>query len=269
MNGSKAGYYCDGAPQGGACANEKNTCHICPNCNVNADCNSQIGDLYREMYVECSGGSVPAVTIPAQAAGGFWSGLFSLPGRWWGYMRDAVVRAFDFFREKLGRLTMKQVARVTIQVQGPSGTVSAEIPEDSYVCEFYQQNKKLVTCGALPAADSFCVEAMQSRFATAALCQDNGIIICSNPCTTNPAQVMPKQCAFDGDRPRGNQAPPFQFCTKTVQIDTTKLGTKKAGEECAHGGECATSYCLGQPSDDGIKYFCSCKQTTLDFTCGR
>src|SRR6185295_16013287 len=51
-NGSKAGFYCDGAPQGGVCANEKNTCHICPNCNVNADCSTQIGDLYREMYVQ-------------------------------------------------------------------------------------------------------------------------------------------------------------------------------------------------------------------------
>ena len=27
MNGSKAGFYCDGTPQGGVCTNEKNTCH--------------------------------------------------------------------------------------------------------------------------------------------------------------------------------------------------------------------------------------------------
>ncbi|HEY4509746.1 MAG TPA: hypothetical protein VJC15_02040 [Candidatus Paceibacterota bacterium] len=268
MNGSKAGFYCDGAPQGGVCANEQNTCHICPNCNVNADCETQIGDLYREMYVECSGGT-SAIAIPIKESSSFWRNIFDVPGRWWGSFRDAVARTFDLFRDKLGRLTMKQIKHVTIQVQGPAGTVSADIPEDSYVCEFYQQNKKLATCGALAAADHFCVEAMQSRFATAALCQDNGIIICSNPCTTNPAQIMPKQCAFDGDRPRGNQAPPLDFCTTTMVVDTTKLATKKAGEQCAHGGECTTGYCLGQPSDNGIKYFCSCKQTTLDFTCGK
>lgn len=273
LNGTKAGFYCDGAPQGGVCANEKNTCHICPACNVGADCTTQIGDLYREMYVECSGGQVPVVTTTTTtttiAEPGFWESVFAIPGRWWSSFNDIVARAFDFFREKLGRLTMKQIARVTIQVQGPDGTVSADIPEDSYVCEFYQQNKKMVTCGALPAADSFCVEAMQSRFAIAALCQDDGIIICSNPCTTNPVQIMPKQCAFDNDRTRGNQAPPLDFCTKTKVIDTKAAPTKKAGQECAHGGECTTGYCLGQPSDSGIKYFCSCKQSTLDFTCGQ
>src|SRR3989344_592387 len=40
-NGSKAGFYCDGSPQGGVCANEKNTCHICPAFNINADCSTQ------------------------------------------------------------------------------------------------------------------------------------------------------------------------------------------------------------------------------------
>lgn len=268
MNGSKASFYCDGAPQGGACATEKETCHICPSCNVNADCGTQIGDLYREMYVECSG-EKPTIAAPTEKSGGLLQKIFGIPGRWWSGFRDTVARAFDFFREKLGRLTMKQAPHVTVQVQGSDGLVSADIPEDSYVCDFYQKNKKLVTCGALAAADQFCVEAMQSRFATAALCQDNGIIICSNPCTTSPKQIKPDRCAFDGDRPRGNQAPPLDFCAETVVIDAAKLATKKAGQECAHGGECATGYCLGQPSDDGIKYFCSCKQTTLDFTCGK
>ena len=91
---------------------------------------------------------------------------------------------------------------------------------------------------------------------------------------------MPKQCAFDNDRPRGKQAPPLNFCTetKTITVDmnglgkatgSTSLTVKKAGQVCAHGGECGTGYCLGQPSSDGIKYFCSCKQSTLDFTCGK
>lgn len=264
MNGSKAGFYCDGSPQGGVCASEVNTCHVCPNCNVGVTCDESIGGLYREMYVECSS-SDDTIAVPAR-----WRSVFSFPGRWWSGMRDTVARAFDRYREILGRLTMVTVKHVVIQVQGPNGTVSADIPEDSLVCEFYQTNKKLVTCGALAAADQFCVTAFDSRFATAALCQDNGIIICSKPCTTDPQELKPQRCAFDNDRPRGKQAAPLDFCTetKTIQVDTGDTVKKKAGQECKHGGECNTGYCLGQPSDNGIKYFCSCKQTTLDFTCG-
>ena len=272
MNGSKAGFYCDGSPQGGVCAREQNTCHICPTCNVNATCETQIGDLYREMYVECSPGGEEAQTasstVKVATAGG---SIWSIPGRWWSGFRDVVARSFDRFRTILGRLTQVTVKKhAVIQDQGPNGSVSADIPQDSYVCEFYQKNKKLAICGALAAADHFCVTAMDSRFATAALCQDDGLIVCSNPCKTNPAQVMPNRCAFDGDRARGNQAPPLDFCTetKTIKVDMGDTSKKKAGQVCAHGGECGTGYCLGQPSDNGIKYFCSCKQSTLDFTCG-
>ena len=265
-NGSKAGFYCDGAPQGGVCANEKDTCHICPNCNVNATCETQIGDLYREMYVECSGGDDSTTMVKLT---GLLKKILGMPGRWWGGFRSSVARSFDLFREKLGRLTIQKIKRVTVRVQGPGGTVQADIPQDSYVCEFYQKNKKLVTCDALAAADSFCVTAMDSRFATAELCQDNGVILCSKPCKTNPQELKPQRCAFDGDRARGNQAPPLDFCTETITINTTTGPTKKAGEVCVHGGECNTGYCLGQPSDNGIKYFCSCKQNVLDFTCGK
>lgn len=53
FNGSKAGFYCNGAPQGGICGQESNTCHICPKCNLNMECDTVIGDLYRETFVEC------------------------------------------------------------------------------------------------------------------------------------------------------------------------------------------------------------------------
>lgn len=52
-DGSKAGFYCNGPPQGGVCAKERDTCHICPQCNVNMDCAMEIGVLYRETYVQC------------------------------------------------------------------------------------------------------------------------------------------------------------------------------------------------------------------------
>ncbi|HVM91100.1 MAG TPA: hypothetical protein VMU11_04365 [Verrucomicrobiae bacterium] len=53
LDGAKAGFYCDGPPEGGVCAREKNTCHICPECNLNMECDTQAGTLYREMFVQC------------------------------------------------------------------------------------------------------------------------------------------------------------------------------------------------------------------------
>ncbi len=266
-NGSKSGFYCNGSPQGGVCGNEKNTCHVCPNCNLNMDCNTQIGDLYRETYVECSSPTGTTTTSPGRLAR-----LYNWPSNWWGNLRSTVAQSFNFYRQKLAVLLQtKFVKDVKIKVVGPKGTIEANIPKDSYVCEFYQTNKKLATCGALAAADSFCVTAMSSQYAKAELCEENGIIVCSNPCTTNPQQIKPKQCAFDNDRTRGKQAPPLDFCneTKTIKVDMDGLNKKKAGQECAHGGECGTGFCLGQPSDQGMKYFCSCKQNTHDTSCGK
>jgi hypothetical protein len=262
-NGEKAGVYCDGPPQEGLCSWSENECHMCPTCGVGLTCSDSIGTLYREMYVECSG-------VVSMDGSSWWDGFTSMTGRWWSSLRDAVQRAFDRYRGILDRLMKVSVQKhVVIQVDGPDGSVSADVPTDSLVCEFYQQNKKLASCGAVGAADTFCVNAFGSRFARAALCQENGVIICSKPCTTSPQEVKPPRCAFDGDRPRGNQAPPLDFCTETITVDTTTVGTKKAGEVCQHGGECATGYCLGQPSDSGIKYFCSCSQTRHDTSCGR
>ncbi|MEK6968313.1 MAG: hypothetical protein AABX51_06795, partial [Nanoarchaeota archaeon] len=46
----------NGAPQQGVCGRETDTCGICPDCNVNVQCSEEIGGLFREMFVECSGG---------------------------------------------------------------------------------------------------------------------------------------------------------------------------------------------------------------------
>jgi hypothetical protein len=53
LDGAKAGFYCDGPPVGGVCGREKNTCHICPKCNINMDCQRHQSDLYTESFVEC------------------------------------------------------------------------------------------------------------------------------------------------------------------------------------------------------------------------
>jgi hypothetical protein len=262
VNGSKAGFYCDGAPQKGlACETAKNNCQVCPACNVNADCSTQIGTQFREMYVECSGPS----TISASS-----TPLSMRLSSWWGGIRSSLAnRLAPFIQQLRTNLTALLVKKVKVVVTNPDGTTtSADVPSDSMVCEFYQTNKKLVSCGAVKAADTFCTQAMQSRFAKAALCQENGIIVCSNPCDPPEAQVKPKQCAFDNARPRGSQAAPLDFCNQTVTVNTgSAKGTKRAGELCQHGGECATGNCLGQPSDQGIKYFCSCDPFRLDYSC--
>ncbi len=265
VNGSKAGFYCDGAPQSGVCATATNSCQVCPACNVNATCDTNIGDQYREMYVECSGGTATTVSVKPFDFSGWWTGLWSVPVKW----MNGFATTWSAFWSRWGLAQIVQKA--TIQVQGPTGTESVDIPTDSYVCEFYQTNKKLVTCAAIGNADQFCVTAMSSRHARASLCQEDGLVVCNAPCTTSPQELMPKTCAFDNDRSRGKQAAPLNFCTTTtkIQVNTGVQATKKAGEVCNHGGECGTGICLGQPSDNGIKYFCSCKQNVHDYTCGK
>ena len=267
VNGSKAGFYCNGAPQKGlACEKNLNNCQVCPNCNVNVTCETQIGDQFREMYVEC------AATSTKISTGRFvnlFKAAWSMPGRWWGGLRSSIGGGWNSLRQGVRSMTLLRVKKAVIQVQGPKGMVNTEIPLDSYVCEFYQTNKKLVTCAAYKAADTFCTQAMQSRFARAAYCEENGIVICTNPCNPPESQVRPKQCAFDNARPRGNQAPPLDFCTENlgVKVDMGNLGKKAPGAQCVHGGECSTGNCLGQPSADGIKYFCSCDPFKLDYSC--
>ncbi|MEK6958852.1 MAG: hypothetical protein AABW59_02285 [archaeon] len=67
VNGSKSPYYCNGAPQKDlACENTYNTCAVCPACNVNIDCDTEIGTQFRAMFVECSGGVEVASTTQTQ-----------------------------------------------------------------------------------------------------------------------------------------------------------------------------------------------------------
>ncbi|MCB9361859.1 hypothetical protein H6504_00345 [Candidatus Woesearchaeota archaeon] len=54
LSGDESGVYCDGSPQVGACSAMKDTCLTCPTCTVAVDCGTEIGNLYREMYVECA-----------------------------------------------------------------------------------------------------------------------------------------------------------------------------------------------------------------------
>jgi hypothetical protein len=88
------------------------------------------------------------------------------------------------------------------------------------VCEFYQApkvTKKLVTCSAYKAGDTFCATSMGTADAKSLKCDNDGIVICAVPCS----KKAPSRCAADINRPRGNNAPPLDYCPKTTTTTTT------------------------------------------------
>ena len=476
VDGSKTGFYCNGAPQGGKCARETNTCDICPACNVNGDCGTDISGLYREMYIECSGGQASQTdsetppsfysllnkflsgdfakinsntpsffkgvlgtnlfqVIITNYAGGYdyyWlktvDGNVGDAGR--GYlisplpnarilssqavidriiaspdpssdarnaMRYGEIRIiFDrpmqnfWLRMGFGALRLRLVpvisppspapAQITdnsgsqtycnnyqwsaseINCNGPlqaagkgsgqncceancgadskcdeqaagmsisggrcdqqckftticqigqsncngvcintmndntncggcgrtcasgtrcaTGTCVIQTPNTgaevgqypNYVaCEFYQvtpvgypvkSNHKHVTCAGFGLADAFCVTVMQSQYARAAKCEEQGMIVCTNPCVPPTYQLPIPRCAYEAERPRGTMASPLNFCPGGVSGNlgpgNPAQGKKEPGEICAHGGECRTGNCVGVGMGPPWIYQCSC-----------
>lgn len=124
------------------------------------------------------------------------------------------------------------------------------------VCEFYQINKKHVTCAAYKAADTFCVLVMQHKDARAVSCEEKGMIVCKLPCKTQQTYIVPTRCAFDNERPRGNQAPPLDFCIP--ETEKPQPAKKSAGQICQHGGECNSGNCVGVGQGPPWTYECSC-----------
>ncbi len=172
VNGSNAGFYCDGSPQKGlACAKFKNTCEVCVNCNTNMDCSTDLTSLnqVREAYVEC------AKPVPVKAMSSSSKAASSMPGH---------VSLYG------------PLPPVTIGTSKSSSSKSSAA-SGSVTCTFSNKPTKKVTCGAYKAADTFCVLAMQSTAAKATLCQDTGKIVCVLPCSAPGAKNL-KQCAFGG-----------------------------------------------------------------------
>lgn len=304
-SGDASTVYCDGAPQGGVCATEKNTCHSCPTCSAGVSCETPIGGLYREMYVECgsatrgsyapstnscsfnpnaasvraligeasaidaqfkscsltlpstfgaitSNGNVLVdismndgtheyftITITNKQLTGFAYGQNSCAQRITASEDDVNVllqsadRATTFQymyakkRIKLGGCTfVKKVYGFVTQPLGrffagralpalPSGQTVT--PQPGYrVCDFYQDTKKIVTCSAYKAADTFCVVTMQTTSAKAFKCEENGQVICGIPCQLPFGQIQPNQCPFEVSRQRGVQAPPIDSCPNGI-----------------------------------------------------
>ena len=243
VNGSKAGFYCNGAPQQGiACAAFKNTCEVCPACNLNeaAAGNMSIAQHFAEMYVWCKDAVKKA-------------GLYGpLP-----------LKGPDLSKDPNNCGRPGNVCPVgAICTNGACArqmTSSAPQPASGYTCTFSQRPLKKVTCGAYKAADTWCVLVMQSITAKAVSCSDTGNVVCSLPCNAPGIQNF-KQCAYSGVK--------GGFCP--APTPPPKPALKHVGQTCQHGGECTTSYCVGVPDYyKGMQYFCSCSQWKYDTTCGK
>lgn len=177
-SGSRSGFYCNGSPQKGpACEKMLNTCEVCPTCNINASCATDIGNQFREMYIECGPLSLPASSSSSASA----------------------VRSVKSSSSSSSK-PVKSVSQI-----GPfPGKIA---------CDFYQSGpNKIASCRNLSAANAFCVIAMKSPLAKAAECNDNGRVVCLRPCVTNPAQAPLPRCAYDPERRSGYQSTPYNFC---------------------------------------------------------
>lgn len=274
VHGSIAEFYCNGPPQkGAACEKSYNTCQVCPKCNLNVNCATRIGDQFAEMYIECGAPlKIVKKSSARSSAKPKSSKRSSVRSAARSSARSISARGRSSAGKKgYGPLPLHKTPTLDPRIGRHPGNV---------VCEFYQttksgdsvkSNKKLVTCGAYKAADHFCVTAMQSQYARAVKCEDQGIIVCTNPCTPPTYQLPIKQCAFDNDRPRGSQAKPLEFCDgTTARTASSAAAKKKAGGACKHGGECNTGKCVGIHSyNRPIEFFCSCSDTRLDTSCGK
>lgn len=233
VNGSKAGFYCNGAPQQGiACAPNKNTCQVCPACNLNeaASGNSPIGQHFAEMYVWCK--------VKGAAAA-------------------SSKKATTYGPLPMPKSASKSSARRS--VARSSAAKSSAPSQNRITCTFTQKPLKRVTCAAYKAADNYCVTVMQSVSAKSIACSETGNVVCSIPCNAQGIQNF-RQCAFGGVKSGSCPAP----------AASSKPALKRVGEVCQHGGQCNTTYCVGVPDYyKGMQYFCSCSQWKYDTTCGK
>lgn len=117
-------------------------------------------------------------------------------------------KAYSFFTAPISRFVVRQ----TLPPPPPQQNVPSPQP-GTLVCDFYNgPTKKLVTCAANRAGDTFCANVMGSRSAKAIACDENGQILCSVPCSSYSAVKLTNRCAFDINRARGTQAPPIGSC---------------------------------------------------------
>jgi PGF-pre-PGF domain-containing protein len=243
MDGSRTGFYCNGAPQGGICAKQADTCNICPACNLNVDANTVIGDQYREMYVECQESvlndlqpttkpTIESVLDDLQPLNPTPTPTFySLPiitletpqiqprgpneppsGLWGPPSTPPTPPAFTptFFTSVYSgvRLTTLSLYWNIADKQAMSRYLGGK-----WGCDFYQYplaNQKSVDCTKSGDAESYCQNKLGSANARAEYCGSDGpgegLIVCSESCTAGSA---PATCPADPSRNtvRGTNAP--------------------------------------------------------------
>lgn len=210
VDGSKAGFYCNGPPQKDKCSRETNTCDICPACNLNVDGTTVISDQYNEMYVECAAPQEAVLSMPetAEPSPDFKPDFFSS-------LNSAI-------RLKALGLSLSVLDKEALKKYG----------EGKVACDFYGAplgNRFYGYCTAPFAIENFCKKVMGSLDAKKEFCGTdkdgilNGLIICSLPCPASSGRAIPAMtnlhCAYDPARKevRSGDAP-ISFCGQSTAL---------------------------------------------------
>jgi hypothetical protein len=253
VNGSKYDFYCNGAPQTGlACGKMMNTCQTCPACNPNNTCSSPIGNLYREMYVECTGGTTgsnsksagpaklpvaPKVSSSSKSSqpSGITCAYTQPPKR----VSCTVYKAGDTFCA----MVMGSVAAKATLCQD-TGKVVCTMPCTAYGAQTFR------LCGANGVKSGSCAASSTSKPAT-------------------PKKPAGQLCANGAECQTGyclGVVPGKEYRCSGKQLTYTTFGCSSSsslpaknrdpGQLCDNGGQCKSGMCLGVVP--GREYRCSC-----------
>ncbi len=250
VNGSKNGFYCNGLPQKGlACEKALNTCMVCPNCNLNATCDTAIGGLYNEMYVTCiadrasskSSSSRRIVTrktysVSSVAKTTGLSCSFSQGGALVRTTCNVAGAANNFCVTAMGLANARALSCAQ------NGLVVCNVPCTTPGI----QNLKRCPAGATTAAptgscpvSSSSVSSASGKVQLGGLCKHGGECVDS----WNGNQYFVHCVGF---QPNSRCS-----CSQTSQTTSgcvrnlSNLKNQGSGQPCAHGGNCASGMCLG------------------------
>lgn len=246
VNGSKNGFYCDGSPQTGlACGSAKNTCMVCPKCNLNANCDTAIGTLYREMYVSCgralartssSRSSVSSRSSSSSSAAGL-SCAFAQGG--------ALVRATCNVPGAAGNFCVRALGLANARAVScaQNGQIVCNVPCNTQGIQNFKRCPtgavSVTPSGSCPSSSS-SVSSASGKVELGGLCKHSGE--CNDTWGGNQYFV---HCVGFSPNSRCS-CNMFSQTTSGCVKNLSNLKNQPSGQPCVHGGNCASGMCLGR-----------------------
>ncbi len=246
VNGSKNGFYCDGSPQTGlGCGGTKNanTCKVCPTCNLNANCDTAIGALYREMFVSCgralsssSRSSVSSRSSSSSSAAGL-SCAFSQGGSLVRATCNVAGAASNFCVRALGLANARAVSCAQ------NGQIVCNVPCNTQGIQNFKRCPagavSVTPSGSCPSSSS-SVSSASGKVELGGLCKHGGE--CNDTWNGNQYFV---HCVGFSPNTRCSCSQTSQTTSGCVK-NLSNLRNQPSGQPCAHGGNCASGMCLGR-----------------------